>query len=137
MSNDNALHDEQLFAHKLKHHLDHGADRLNALTLNKLMLARQHALSHQRVAVTALSLAGAGHFVQGTLMPRARVMLALLALTTGVLGTYYWNELQQTEENEEIDSALLADDLPINAYLNHGFHTWLEQPTSAASSLQE
>ena len=25
MSNNNALHDEQLFAHKLKHHLDHGA----------------------------------------------------------------------------------------------------------------
>ena len=61
----------------------------------------------------------------------------LLALTTGVLGTYYWSELQQIEENEEIDSALLADDLPINAYLDHGFHTWLEQPTSAASSLQE
>ncbi len=135
MKNDR-LHDEHHIAYRMKHHLDQGADRLDALTLNKLMAARQHALSRQKLAltVTGLSLAGIGRTAQEVIFPRARAILALLALTTGIFGSYYWNHLQQAEENEEIDSALLADDLPINAYLDHGFHTWLEHSHSASSA---
>ena len=33
-------------------------------------------------------------------------------------------------ENDDIDSALLSDDLPLNAYLDAGFHTWLTQKSS-------
>lgn len=136
--NDN-LRDEQQFAYKVRHRLDHGTDHLDALTLNKLMIARQNALARKKVAVAGLSLAGVGHVVNDVLMPQARTMLALLALAIGVVGTYYWTNFQQADENEEIDSALLADDLPINAYLDHGFHAWLEQPQSehSAPPLQE
>ena len=35
--------------------------------------------------------------------------------------------LQQGDENEEIDILVLADDLPINAYLDDGFDAWLDQ----------
>lgn len=136
--NDN-LRDEQQFAYKVRHHLDHSTESLDALTLNKLMVARQKALAGKRVAVAGLSLAGVGHIVNDVLMPQARTLMALLALAVGVVGTYYWNNFQQADENEEIDSALLADDLPINAYLDHGFHAWLEEPQSAqpAQPLQE
>jgi hypothetical protein len=35
--------------------------------------------------------------------------------------------IEKAAENEEIDSALLADDLPINAYLDKGFQAWLSE----------
>lgn len=129
-------HDEQQIAYRLKHRLDQSLDHIDALTLNKLMQARQRALAHQKVAltVTRLSLAGIGQTIQQGFLPYARALLTLLVLTGGVLGSYYWNNLQQAEENEEIDSALLADDLPINAYLDHGFHTWLEHPHFASDT---
>lgn len=129
------LHDEQQFAHKLRHHLDQGARNVDALTLNKLMMARQLALSHHKTATVAgLSLAGVGHILHETFMPRARTTLALVMLTLSVTGAYYWSHFQEAEENEEIDSALLSDDLPINAYLDHGFHAWLAQPSTEDSA---
>jgi len=33
--------------------------------------------------------------------------------------------VQQIDEIEELDSALLSDDLPIDAYLDSGFVAWL------------
>ena len=131
------LRDEQQFAYKVRHLLEHSTDNLDSATLNKLKAARQNALSHQKQAAAAnLGLAGVGHIVHDVLLPQARTMAALLALAIGVMGTYYWNNFQQAAENEEIDSALLADDLPINAYLDHGFHAWLEEPTQPAQSAQ-
>jgi hypothetical protein len=129
------LHDEQLFAYKVRHALEHGADNLDGITRTKLQAARQNALAHQKTtAVAGLSLAGVGNFTSNVLLPQARTLVALLALSIGVAGTYYWNNFQQAEDNEEIDSALLAADLPINAYLDHGFHAWLEQPTASEPS---
>lgn len=134
------LADEKQFAHKVKHHLDQGARNVDALTLNKLMMARQTALSHHRTMPAAgLRLAGMNQTLNHVLMPRARTLLALMALTLGVTGAYYWSHFQQADENEEIDSALLSDDLPINAYLDHGFHAWLTEPPTedSAEPLQE
>ena len=65
------------------------------------------------------------------LLPQARTLVALLGLALAVIGVTYWNNYEQAAENEEIDSALLADELPINAYLDRGFHVWLEQPSSS------
>jgi len=128
------LHDEQLFAYKVRHALEHGTDNLDATTCKKLQSARQNALAHQKTGIVGLSLAGAGHFTSDILLPQARTLVALSALVIGVVGTYYWNNFQQAEDNEEIDSALLAADLPINAYLDHGFHAWLEQPSASEPS---
>jgi hypothetical protein len=49
------------------------------------------------------------------------------------MGTYYWNAFEQVQENEEIDSALLADELPPSAYLDRGFHAWLERTSDSSS----
>ncbi len=132
----NHLHDEQELAYKLRHALNHGTDNLDRNTRDKLQTARQHALAHQKAAVAGLNLAGVGqsigHFASDVLLPQARTVAALLALAIGVTGTYYWNSFQQAAENEVIDSALLADDLPINAYLDHGFRVWLEHPSQSS-----
>lgn len=118
---------EQEFAHRVRHYLNLGTDRLDRKTVDRLFLARQKALEGQRVAVGRLSLAAAGNLGIDALLPYARTIAALVGLSLAVAGANFWNTYQQALENEEIDSALLADDLPINAYLDRGFQAWLDQ----------
>ena len=122
-------HDEFEFARKVAKVLDSGAQDLARDTRTRLMVARRQALGKQKVAVAGLSLAGLGHFTSDVLLPHARMVVAMFALVLGVIFTYYWNNFQQAADNVEIDSALLADDLPINAYLDRGFRAWLEHPS--------
>ena len=126
------LHDQIQFAYKVGHALDQSADGLDRDIRTKLHNARQHALARQKVAVSSLSLAGVGHFVGEVLLPQVRTLAAFFTLCVAVVGSYYWNNFQQAVENAEIDSALLADDLPINAYLDHGFRAWLEYPSASS-----
>jgi hypothetical protein len=67
--------------------------------------------------------------------PTLRMVLAALALSLGLAGTYYWNLVKESQELEEIDSALLADDLSPNAYIDPGFRQWLER--NSPGSVQE
>jgi Na+-translocating ferredoxin:NAD+ oxidoreductase RnfE subunit len=78
-------------------------------------------------------LAGIGHNIEMLVFPSARSLLAVMALSVGIMGTYYWNAFQQSQEFEEIDSALLADELPPSAYLDRGFHVWLERASDSSS----
>lgn len=126
-------HEDLEFTYKVKHLLDYGSGKLDRRTCDKLATARKQALLHQKLPVAGLSVAGMGQMIGDTLLPQARTLIALVALACGVVGTYYWNSFQQASENEEIDSALLADDLPINAYLDRGFHTWLDHSTPSSS----
>ena len=120
------LHDEQQFGYKVRQVLNQGTNLIDSSTRASLQAARQHALAHQKLAVAGLSIAGMGNFASEVLLPQARTLIALVALAIGVVGTYYWNNFQEADVNGEIDSALLADELPINAYLDHGFSAWLE-----------
>jgi hypothetical protein len=126
--------DERLFANKIRQALNHGAGELDPGVQEKLFSIRQQALGVYRPSAGGLSLANVGHTAGDALFHHARTIAAIMALVVGAAGTYYWNNFQQADENEEIDSALLADDLPINAYLDQGFHVWLEH--SAPSSPQ-
>lgn len=118
------------FAYKIRHHLNQGADGIDRKTADRLFEARQNALAHQKVAGAQLSLAGAGHIAADTILPYARALVAMLGLVIGVAGVSTWNDFQKAAEHEEIDSALLADDLPINAYLDKGFQAWLSEHSS-------
>lgn len=120
--------EEQEFANRIKRHLDHGTDHLGKPTLDRLMAARQLALTHQRPQVAGLGLAGLASVFTEILSPRTRMLAALAALVIGMAGVHYWNSYPQADESEDIDAALLSDDLPIHAYLDHGFQAWLEQP---------
>ena len=113
-------------AHKIGQTLDRSTENLDRVVRDRLQTARQRALNHQKAAVAGLSLAGLGHFASEVLLPQARILAMLSTLVMSVIGIYYWNNFQQATENIEVDSALLADDLPINAYLDRGFRAWLE-----------
>lgn len=43
----------------------------------------------------------------------------------GLVGIAYWEDMQRTAELADIDAAMLSDDLPLNAYLDHGFNAYL------------
>jgi hypothetical protein len=121
------MNTEREFAYKARHYLNQGTDGLDPKIADRLYSARQNALSHQKVAGARLSLAGMGHVTADVILPYARTVVALVGLAIGVVGVSIWNDFEKAAEHEEIDSALLADDLPINAYLDRGFQAWLSE----------
>ena len=115
------------FGSRIRHFLDQG--KLNARTAEKLRAARELALSRQRpepatVLAWADNVFGNGWGWAGL---SARVLLPAAALIVAVAGIYSWQEKQRLAEVVDIDSQLLTDDLPIDAYLDRGFQNWLKK----------
>jgi hypothetical protein len=129
----NQPHDE--LARKIVQHLDFGADHVDAPTRERLLDARKIALSHyQEAAQPAWGLAWAGQAVRRRgeshfLSPRYWVTGT--ALVAALIGIAYWQNWQSgptpSSELTEIDVGLLTDELPINAYLDKGFDSWLKR----------
>jgi hypothetical protein len=94
----------------------------------RLQKAREQALARQRPE-PAPALAWADNVVGdvgwGGLALRVLLPLALLVASGAAL--YTWEQNQRATELEEIDSQLLTDDLPIDAYLDRGFQNWLKK----------
>jgi hypothetical protein len=94
----------------------------------RLKHAREQALARQRPE-PAPALAWAGNVVGdvgwGGLALRVLIPLAVLLASGAAL--YTWQQNQRAAELEEIDSLLLTDDLPIDAYLDRGFQNWLKK----------
>ena len=57
-------------------------------------------------------------------------MLPLVALVGGLVLIQDWQTRAQISVAAEVDAALLADDLPINAYRDPGFVEFLKAPPS-------
>lgn len=121
---------EEQFARQICHVLELSTENLDHAIAERLRAARERALQHQLVTLASPAIVGTG----GTALLGSdeakhplRTALAILALLLGVSLSYYWNGFSQANENEAIDSALLADDLPPNAYLDKGFQAWLEK----------
>ncbi|MCX7148801.1 MAG: DUF3619 family protein [Rhodocyclales bacterium] len=127
------MKDDTEFGYKARQILNQGVDTLDRKVAGRLHQARQAALNLQRVPVSGLRMAGIGHTLELAFFSNARNLLAVMALSVGAMGTYYWNAFEQTQEYEEIDSALLAGDLPPSAYLDRGFHAWLERTSDLSS----
>lgn len=119
---------ESKFGHQIKRQLDQALS-LDAATLQRLRIGREQALARQRMAEPAFALAWADAVV-GRLSGNpasAGVALAGAALILALVGIQYWQRSPSVEELEEIDAALLTSELPINAYLDKSFDTWLKR----------
>jgi hypothetical protein len=121
------------FARKLTRHLDRGADDIRPGTAYRLQQARARALAGlaaQPVGASEAVLEGAGGGRSGSRHPgygAAARWLALAMLLGGIgFGLQQWHAVQQVREFAEIDTQLLASDLPIDAYLDRGFQNWLK-----------
>lgn len=114
--------------------LNQGTANLNEKTVGGLREIRHKALLRQAQPVAVLSFAGIGHgiahFVTDSLHNHYRGILAVLALLVGAMGAQLWQNVQQATELAEIDSALLSDEVPPDAYTDQGFIEWLEHLSS-------
>jgi hypothetical protein len=111
--------------------LDRGLDDIKQGTLNRLQSARRASLENYHVAETVVRLGQSGQVAssrgghQGH--SRAGKLLSVITLLLALASAIYWQNLQQSDENEEIEIMLLVDDLPIDAYLDDEFGEWLDQ----------
>ena len=48
-------------------------------------------------------------------------------LVAGLFAIAYFEDQQRNSELADIDAAMLSDDLPLNAYLDHGFNAYLSR----------
>jgi len=121
---------EEQLARKIVKSLDDGLDRLEDGTRDRLVAARRAALARHReasVRVFGFALAGPmgrflGQHVFGTSV--AAVVTALVIATAGVV---YWQSVASNGDLADVEIGLLTDELPINAYLDKGFDSWLKR----------
>jgi hypothetical protein len=122
---------ELQFTRRIRHLLEQGT-RLDARTAERLRAARELAVSRQRPEPAPVLAWVDNTFGNswGWAGLSARVLLPAAVLIVAVAGIYNWQEKQRLAEVVELDSQLLTDDLPIDAYLDRGFQNWLKSHTS-------
>lgn len=128
---------EEQFARQICHLLDESTLRITPDVSERLRAARERALARQRIPVEAPAIVGAGGTAtlghEGGDAHPWRTLLMILMLVCGMVLAYYWNSYDEADVNEEIDSALLADDLSPKAYLDPGFQAWLSHYAQESS----
>lgn len=121
---------EERYAGRIRQALNHGLQDISPASTRRLEAARHLALSRQKQTQPELVLAshghGHGHFSFGRDSRYLRQALSVLALILGMWIAFYWHSDQYVTELEEVDSALLSDDLPPEAFLDNDFHQWLK-----------
>lgn len=122
------------FAYKVRHALNDSLDTLSPEINNRLNLARNVALSRKKsnarlraFNVQGLLSGNVGSFLNYPFSWLGKIGLAipLLAFVVGLAGIYEFEQQQHIFETAEIDAAVLSDELPLVAYLDHGFNAYL------------
>ena len=123
--------DDINFAYKVRHALNERLDTLPASTADRLAQARKAALARKKVDAPARlaqrRYAGLPGLFSNVVLGRLAVAIPLLAMVAGMAGVYHAEEQERIAELAELDAAVLSDELPLTAYLDHGFNAYLEQ----------
>jgi hypothetical protein len=124
--------DDINFAYKVRHALNENLDNLPVSTADRLASARKAAITRKKAHAPAKlakrALAGhIGSFFTFSSLGRAGVVVPLLALVAGLTGVYQYEQEKHIAEIAELDAAVLSDELPLTAYLDHGFNAYLAQ----------
>ena len=123
---------EERYASRIRQALNHGLKDIPPASARRLEAARHLALAHQKQAVPQMVLAGhRSHFFRFATDNRyMRQILAVLALLLGMWISFYLDSVKYISALEEVDSALLSDDLPPEAFLDEDFFSWLTDDSS-------
>ena len=124
---------EARYAYRIRQTLNHGLKDIPSAATRRLEAARHLALARQKKAAPQMVLAeaGASSFKSGPqVAPYLKQLLAVLALLLGMWISFYWHSVQYINELEQVDSALLTDDLPPDAFLDNDFFEWLKDDSS-------
>ena len=120
---------EERYASRVRQALNHGLNDISPAATRRLEAARHQALSRQKQAAPQLALAGdktPGFHLRSLSDNRyLRQVLAFLALLLGMWISFYWHSLEYVTQLEDVDSALLTDDLPPEAFMDNDFLEWL------------
>ena len=117
-------------AQKIARVLDRGTRDMGGDTVTQLVAAREQALAGFRVAPDwKLAWAGSGSLRNdGHPAAGLRLALPIAVLIVSLIGIAYWHSGNgQNNELADLDVRLLTDDLPIDAYLDKGFDSWLKR----------
>ena len=117
---------ENDLARRIVAHLDRGLAELPTSTVRKLEAARTAALARYRSGHVSRSrswvdgLLGILGLRQGLGL---RLVLPVVIVIASITGLVFWQTSSRYEE--ELDAGLLAGELPLHAYIDPGFDTWL------------
>ena len=126
---------EERYGNRIRQALNHGIKDISPASARRLEAARHQALARQKQTVPALVLAGnaRGSFHFGLDTPYAKQILAIMALLLGMWISFYLDSVQYITQLEEVDSALLSDDLPPEAFMDNDLFEWLQDDSSPDS----
>nr|WP_217345245.1 DUF3619 family protein [Noviherbaspirillum sp. L7-7A]MBV0879488.1 DUF3619 family protein [Noviherbaspirillum sp. L7-7A] len=123
------------FAYKVRHALNQNLEHLPASTTSRLAAARQAALARKKADMPIRVLASVPATAQGTAggffanpfswLSRLSVALPVVVVLASLVGMYQAEKQHRISELAEIDAMVLSDELPLNAYLDHGFNAFL------------
>ena len=106
---------------KIAQLLTQSSRQLDEVTLSALFNARQNALKRQSVRAPVFTLAPASSHAHWTdrLVPHSAQpwVAAALLIATLIVGMGFWQHVQEQQINE-LDVAILTDDLPIEAFVD-------------------
>ena len=107
--------------------LDRDLANLPLPTVQKLQAARLAAVAACRADKPVREHAGTEHVLSEWLWGRGRATrwaLPAAVVVASLTGLIYWQ--MSNHHEEELDAGLLAGELPIHAYTDPGFETWLK-----------
>ena len=125
---------ENEFAGKIVARLDQDLADLPAPTVKKLRDARLAVVADYRPERQLWGHSKAGSILSGWGFGRGlgtRLFLPAAIVLASVTGLIYWQ--MSSHHDEELDAGLLAGELPIHAYTDPGFETWLKHSNYAPS----
>ena len=126
------MNEQDELGRRISRLLDETARDVAPATRERLAAARRKALArHAELTVTSRGWvpAWAGSFSRFTEQSvlGVRYLLPLAALVLGLLGVVYVHNGTVSSDIADIDMGLLTDELPINAYLDQDFESWLKR----------
>lgn len=118
--------DKTLLEIKLHQAIERGVRQIPPEALLRLEKSRQAAVvAFEQTYADHLRIASLGGRLVELILPASRQTLAICALLAGMVFSYYINTFIDAEDLATVDTELLSDDLPIDAYTDQGFHAWI------------
>jgi hypothetical protein len=125
---------EQEFSKALTTYLDDGSRLLDTRVTQRLAAGREHALSAYRAPVNVFGLATVSGQVRNPiwLMRQPLVWVSVLLMAAAL----WWAQPSPPDDLYDdvglIDAKLLTSELPLDAYLDQDFATWMKEKEAEA-----
>ena len=114
---------EQLYGHFVRQNLNRSARSLSEPVVNRLAKVRQNALECQKASPRRAALATVSGRIDYDEAPR-HITRFVAVLLVSLSCAAYWQAQEYIAGLEEVDTAILTDELPLDALVDKGFDAW-------------